>query len=103
MPNDYLSTYLPSFENDVDAVRHYIAYNLGNPIAADRLVEDIERAIKKRLLNPTGYRKYVSAKERKQHYYTIPVKNYLIFYVVTGNTMEIRRFIYNKRNLPDLV
>ena len=32
--------------------------------------------------------------------YRIYVKNYMIFYVVIDDVMEVRRILYNKRNLP---
>ena len=41
--------------------------------------------------------------ERRYPYYRIQVKNYTIFYVVIGNTMEVRRIIYSRRNLQNLI
>ena len=46
-----------------------------------------------------AFEPYSSAKERRYPYYRIPVKNYTIFYVVIGDTMEIRRIIYSRRDL----
>ena len=101
--NNYKPKYTRLFRHDVIQAQDYIAYTLCNPIAAERLVDEIDKAVERRLFNPTGYRKYHSAKDREQPYYTIRVKNYLIFYVVIGDTMEIRRFIYNKRDLTSLI
>ena len=45
--------------------------------------------------------RYHSAKERQYPYYRIYVKNYVIFYVVIGDIMEVRRILYNRRNIPE--
>jgi len=95
--------YLPLFERDVSEAADYIANVLQNHAAANRLIDEIEKSINKRLINPAAYGKYVSAKDRKQPYYTIKVGNYMIFYVVIGDIMEIRRFIYSRRDLPNLI
>lgn len=70
-----------------------------NPLAAHRLVNDIEFAIQKRLENPLIFATYQSSKMRKHPYYRINIKNFSVFYVVIGDTMEIRRLIYSKRNI----
>ncbi|MCL2109511.1 MAG: type II toxin-antitoxin system RelE/ParE family toxin [Oscillospiraceae bacterium] len=103
MTEKYILKYLPLFEYDLIAARDYIAETLQNPAAAMRLVEETEKAIQNRLHNPEAFPKYHSIKDRKQPYYTIHVKNYTVFYVVIGNVMEIRRFIYNKRDIQALI
>ncbi|MCL1903278.1 MAG: type II toxin-antitoxin system RelE/ParE family toxin [Oscillospiraceae bacterium] len=104
MDKEYTVEYLPLFEQDVREITDYIADVLRNSAAADRLVDDVETAILKRAeSNPTAYRKYHSVKDRKQPYYTIRVGNYYVFYVVIDNVMEVRRFIYAKRDLENLI
>ena len=95
--------YLPPFEEDLMGVRNYIAYNLQNPAAALRLIEDTEAAILKRLENPLGFERYNSTRDRDHPYYRIRIRNYTVFYVVIGDVMEVRRFIYSRRNLSQLV
>jgi len=99
----YTLSYLPLFEQDLAAARDYIAFTLHNPIAAIRLVEDTDKAILKRLDNPLGFPPYHSARDRKQPYYRINIRNYSVFYVVIGDVMEVRRFVYSKRNLPVII
>jgi plasmid stabilization system protein ParE len=103
MDKAFALRYLPLFEHDLAAVRDYIAVSLNNPGAALRLVEDTEKAIKKRLNNPLGYEPYHSARDRSQLYYRINVRNFTVFYVVIGDVMEVRRFVYSRRNLPDVI
>jgi plasmid stabilization system protein ParE len=103
MAKKYTLKYLPLFEHDVAGVRDYIANTLQNPVAAARLIDETEKAIIKRLSNPESFQKYHSVKDRKQPYYTIYVKNYMVFYVVIGNVMEVRRFISNRRDMTKLI
>jgi len=103
MDKEYKLFYLPTFEEDIASVRDYIAIDLANPIAALRLIEDTEEAILKRLSNPKGFTPYKSKRDRKQPYYRINIRNYAVFYVVIGNIMEVRRFVYAKRDLPDII
>ncbi|MDR1330368.1 MAG: type II toxin-antitoxin system RelE/ParE family toxin [Oscillospiraceae bacterium] len=103
MDKKYTLRYLPVFEQDMTEVRDYISQKLQNPAAALRLVEDTEKAILKRLDNPLGFEPYHSTRDRKQPYYRINVRNYAVFYVVIGNVMEVRRFVYGRRDLPNIV
>ena len=103
MAYEYTLRYLPLFESDLMAARNYIIYTLNNPAAAIRLVEDTEKAILKRLDNPLAFQPYNSARDRKHIYYRIKIRNFSVFYVVIGDVMEVRRFVYSKRNLPDII
>jgi len=103
MDKVYELSYLSTFEQDVTEVKSYIADVLMNPKAALRLIEDTEKAIYKRLENPLAFQPYGTQRNRKHPYYRINVRNYAVFYVVIGNVMEVRRFIYSKRNLPEVL
>jgi len=103
MDKKYTLSYLPQFEHDLAAARDYITFTLQNPEAALRLVEDAEKAIMKRRGNPLSFQPYPSTRKRKHPYYRINVRNFSIFYVVIENVMEVRRFVYSKRNLPEMI
>jgi plasmid stabilization system protein ParE len=103
MEKKYRLRYLPLFEQDLAAAKDYISINLQSPVAAERLVEAAEKAIQKRLLAPLSLAPYHSKRHRKHPYYRIHVKNYSVFYVVIDDIMELRRFIYSKRNLSELL
>lgn len=103
MAKKYRLRYLPLFEQDFAAVQDYIALKLKNPNAAKLLVEETEAAIKKRLLSPESFQPYPSKRKRAYNYYRIRVKNYFIFYVIIDNIMEVRRFLYSRRNIKDLI
>jgi len=99
----YTLSYLPLFEEDLAETKKYVAEILKNPAAALRLIEETERQIHKRLENPVTYEPYHSLKDRARPYYRIYVGNFIVFYVVIDNVMEVRRFIYNKRDLSKLI
>ncbi len=73
---------------------------LSNLTAALRLIEDTEKAIINRLKDPLIYDPYRSAKDRKTPYYRIRIRNFSVFYVVIDDVMEVRLFLYSKRDLP---
>ncbi|MCD7980891.1 MAG: type II toxin-antitoxin system RelE/ParE family toxin [Clostridiales bacterium] len=95
--------YMPLFEQDLIAIADYIANVLQNEDAADRLIDDVEAAILKRSENPLAFEEYHSSKKRDYPYYQIYVRNYTIFYVVIGNIMEVRRLIYGKRDIDNIL
>lgn len=99
----YKIRFLPLFEEDLTEIVDYITYRLKNPIAADDLVDAVQQAIRERSTCPEAFEPYRSAKEREYPYYRIYVKNYMIFYVVIGDVMEVRRILYNRRNLRKLI
>lgn len=95
----YQLRYLPLFEQDLKDTVNYISNTLKNKEAALRLVDDIETAILNRLSNPTSFETYHSKKKREYPYYRIYVRNYVIYYVVIENVMEVRRLLYNARDI----
>lgn len=99
----YKLSILPLFEDDLNEIVDYITYRLRNPQAAESLINEVEDAINKRLDCAESFEAYHSSRKRKYPYYRIQVKNFTIFYVVIGNTMEVRRIIYSRRNFENLI
>lgn len=95
----YKLRFLPLFEEDLNEIVDYITYRLKNPIAAEALVSDVQKAIQSRLFCAEAFEPYHSAKERQHPYYRITVRNYTIFYVVIDDVMEVRRIVYSRRDL----
>ncbi len=90
---------LPMFEEDLNRIVDYICIDLQNPIAAENIVDEVEKAINERLSCAEAFEPYHSARERRFPYYRISVKNYTIYYVVIGNIMEVRRILYSRRDI----
>lgn len=94
----YKLRFLPLFEEDLNEIVDYITFRLKNPIAAESFVNAVESAIMKRLPFAEAFEPYPSKRDRQHPYYRISVKNYMIFYVVIDDMMEVRRIIYSRRN-----
>ena len=103
MKRKYTLSYLPLFEADLNAAWRHITLKLRNQDAADRLVSDTEAAILKRLTAPEAFEARHIGKEREHPYYRIQVHNFTVWYVVTGNVMEVRRFLYSRRDTGKLL
>ena len=103
MKRTYKLSYLPLFETDLDAVWRYIALKLRNPDAANKLMRDTEAAILKRLAAPEAFETRHIGREREHAYYRIPIRNFAVWYVVIGNVMEVRRFLYDRRETVSLL
>lgn len=102
-PPKYKLEILPLFEDDLREILDYITEQLHNPAAAVDLLDDIEEAITERMSCPKAFLAYPTTKKRKAPYYCIHVKNFMVFYVVIGNVMEVRRILYARRNITDLI
>ena len=99
MSKDYTLRFLPLFEEDLNSIVDYIKIQLQNPVAAESLVDDVEAAIKNRLPNAESFEPYRSSSVHPHPYYYIRVRNYLVFYVVIDNVMEVRRIVYSRRDM----
>ena len=102
MNKKYIITYLPLFYKDMDKITKHISKTLKNRIAADKLINEVQQKIEKRAYNPDSYEMY-SSTNRKHIYYRLYIKNYIVFYIVKDNIMEVRRILYNKRNFSNLI
>lgn len=105
----YEARVLPLFERDLAEITDYITYDLQNPNAANLIADEVEKAIRERLVCPESFEKYSSSKDRKHPHYRIYVKNFIIYYVVIDDInneskiMEVRRILYSKRDKRKLV
>lgn len=99
----YIVLYLPLFEEDLNDIVDYITFRLKNPDAANRLVDAVEGAISNRSNNAESFEPYPSEKERQYPYYRIYVGNYVVYYVVIDDIMEVRRILYNRRDARHLI
>ena len=95
----YTIQYSPLFYKDLLEKASYIANDLNNSDAANRLVDAVERAILERSWCAESFEPYPSKKKRENPYYAIYVDNFVIYYVVLNHTvMEVRRFLYKRQN-----
>jgi toxin ParE1/3/4 len=100
----YKLVFLPLAEEDLIGIVLYISHHLQNPTGAMHVMNRIRDAMIERSTAPESFQKFESAKNRSDTYYRINVgKSYSIFYVIKGNTMEIRRILYSARDIDSLL
>jgi plasmid stabilization system protein ParE len=99
----YRLQYLPLFWDDLERAVFYVRDVLKNPAAAKRLLDRTEAAILEHAKSPTMAHVYRTTRTRPQPYYWFAVGNYMVFYVVFEDVMEVRRFIYGARDLTKML
>ena len=99
----YRLHYLPLFWDDLNDAVFYIADVLRAPEAAERLLDNLEAAILARMEAPTIAPVYKTTRKRPLPYYWFEVGNYMVFYVVYDDVVEMRRFIYGSRDLTRML
>ena len=107
MAEKWKLSYLSLFYDDLNKAVTYISNVLENKQAADDLLNDVEEAILKRLPEADEFPVYKTSRKRPFPYYTIRIRNYNVFYVVIKTEdqkiMEVRRFLYRKRDIEKLI
>lgn len=103
LESKYSLRYLPKYEEDLNVIVDYILHRLHSPDSAMKLVDKIENAIMERLNCPLSFESYQSNRIRKHPYYRIYVDNFIVYYVVIEDVMEVRRLLYKGRDTEKLI
>ncbi len=95
--------YLPIAQKDLQDIILYFLDNLKSPKAAMDFIQTFDKSILRLKQYPCSCRLYQPQKPLEFEYRFLPVKNYLVFYIVTENIIEIHRIIYAKMNLKKII
>ncbi len=90
--------YLPLAESDLMEALHYIAYTLEAPDAARDLLSAFDEAVKRIAEFPYACGLYRTDRPMRDEIRMAPVKNYLLYYAVFPDRVEIRRFLHSRRD-----
>lgn len=90
--------YLPLAESDLMEALHYIAYTLDAPKAARDLLSEFEDTVKRIAEFPYAHELYRTDRPMQDEIRKVPVKNYVLYYAVFQDRVEIRRFIHGRRD-----
>ncbi len=101
--NKYTIKYTDTFIKQFNNILKYFIYKLQNKIAAENFYNEVIKEIEKRSEYPESFEKYNSSRKRKNTYYRIYVKNYIIFYTIKDNTMQVRLILSSRRNFDKLI
>ena len=94
----YILEYSKDSKQDLIEIKRYIKYNLQEPVTANKLIDKIKKEIEKLTDNPEIYSIIDDDLIKKLKIRKITVDNYMIFYRVKENSVEIVRIMYGKRN-----
>lgn len=100
----YKLEYLPAARQDMVEIVRYVSQELGNPIAAERLAEELIEAGEDLPRFPYAYPVYVPIRPLKHEYRKLLVRNYIMFYWVDEREklVTIARVIYAGRSREQL-
>ena len=98
----YKLAYRELFRQDMNKIYLYIAETLKAPQAAGNLLDDIEESVNRLATFPLAYRIFQHVPPLPEEFRMMPVKNYAVFYVVQGDTVEMRRIVYARMDLTKL-
>ena len=90
--------YLPLAESDLMEALDYIANTLDAPQAAGDLLAAFNEAVQHIAEYPYGYELYRTNRPLKDEIRKLPVKNYVLYYAVFQDRVEIRRFVHMRRD-----
>lgn len=99
----YKLKYLPLARKDLREITAYITDKLKAPKAAMDLVDSLDNSICRLQQFPYSCKVYQPIEAIEAEYRILPVKNYLVFYVVTVHEVEIHRIVYAKMDLKNLI
>lgn len=100
---NYQIKYLPIARRDLQDLVDYIAYDLEVPEVALKMLHTLETEILSLQENPFRGSIYTSGRKNNCQYRKLFVKNYVIFYLIHEDIVEIQRVFYNRRNMNKLM
>lgn len=101
--NNYNIEYSKESKQDLIGIKQYIKYNLQEPEVAQRLISKIRNEINNLKNNPEIYAIIDDDLMRKLEIRKLIVDNYIAFYRIKSDNIEIVRVMYGKRNWINLL
>jgi toxin ParE1/3/4 len=92
---------LPAAQADLDGIIDYL--NTLSPQAAFRYYDLLAEKISSLSDMPERCPMARDTQLRLRGYRFLPVENYLVFFVITGETVQIRRILYGRRQYESLL
>ncbi len=101
METVYTLRYLPLAREDLLAILEYHQAALQAPLAAGKLLDDMEAALLRLQTFPYAQRIYQPLRPLIPEYRLLPVRNYAVFYIVIEpeKIVEVHRIVYMGRDL----
>lgn len=99
----YNIEYSKESKEDLIGIKQYIKYNLQEPETANKLISKIRKSITTLNDNPEIYTIIDDDIIRKLNIRKLIVDNYIVFYRIKNDNIEIVRIMYGRRNWINLL
>lgn len=94
----YRIQYLPLAEADVLEAVSYIADTLDAPKAAAELLDTLDKTVEQISTFPYAYPLYRTTRPMHDELRMAVVKNYVLYFTVKEDSVELRRFLHGRRD-----
>lgn len=101
--NKYNIEYSKESKQDLIDIKQYIKYHLQEPLIAQKLISKIKIEIDNLKHNPEIYSIIDDDIIKKLEIRKLIIDNYIIFYRIKNNTIQIVRIMYGRRNWINLL
>lgn len=99
----YNIEYSKESKQDLIGIKKYIKYNLQEPEVAQKLISKIRKEINTFKKNPEIYTIIDEDIIKKLEIRKLIIDNYIVFYRIKNNNIQIVRIMYGRRNWIDLL
>ena len=99
----YILKFSIYYKEDTKSSIRYIKHVLQNPVAAQRLKIEIEKTYTKIKQNPLIYPKVPVEHLAAKGYRFALIGNYMLFFKVKNNVINIDRFLYGPRDWANIL
>lgn len=90
--------YLPVAQDDLFQALEYLSNALDAPGAAADLLDEFDKTVQQIAQFPYAHELYRTDRPIKDEIRKVPIKNYVLYYAVFPERIEIRRFLHGRRD-----
>ena len=94
--------YLPLAEEDILEAVDYLIDVLDAPQAAQALLSELDRTAERLAMYPYAHELYWPARPIRDEIRKVPIKDFVLYYAVFEDTVEIRRFLHGRKDRTDV-
>lgn len=96
---EYDVVLLPVASDDLLEITRYISEKLHAPQAAEAFILELDKLVDQLGRHPYSYELYRDERPLAYEVRRAPVKNYVVYYVVMEDRVEIHRILYGYRDM----
>jgi len=90
--------YTPSAKKDIGGAVTYLFFKRSAPQAARALIRELDETVKRVMKAPYAGSLYRTDRAMRDEIRWVTVKSFVLYYAVTEDTVQIRRFLHGRQN-----